>query len=80
LPELGRAELENKLFMLEKELEKLRRQNEMYSQENERLQREQLEKGNFVSKRKDETTKVDRKIEKLQNELNEYEERYIEMQ
>ena len=80
MPELGRAELENKLFMLEKELEKLRRQNEMYSQENERLQREQLEKGNFVSKRKDETTKVDRKIEKLQNELNEYEERYIEMQ
>jgi hypothetical protein len=33
-----------------------------------------------VSKRKDETNKVDRKIEKLQNELNEYEERYIEMQ
>ncbi len=37
LPELGVAELESKLFMLEKEVEKLRSQNEALLIDNERM-------------------------------------------
>ena len=37
LPELGVAELENKLFMMEKEVEKLRWQNDALMIDNERM-------------------------------------------
>lgn len=37
LPELGVAELESKLFMLEKEVEKLRSQNDALLLDNERM-------------------------------------------
>ena len=43
LPELGVAELESKLFVLEKEVEKLSWQNEALLEENERMQRELVE-------------------------------------
>lgn len=83
LPELGVAELESKLFVLEKEVEKLSWQNEALLEENERMQRELVEyqsqnRGRLEESR--ETGKIDKRLEKMQKECKENEDRFYEMQ
>lgn len=82
LPELGVAELESKLFMLEKEVEKLRSQNDALLIDNERMQRELVEHQISIGRNEDgirEAGKIEKKIEKLNKECKESEDRYVEM-
>lgn len=82
LPELGVAELESKLFMIEKEVEKLRTQNVALVEDNERMQRELVEHNSSRGRVEDsarEAGKMDKRIEKMQRECKEAEDRYVEM-
>ncbi len=84
LPELGVAELESKLFMLDKEVEKLTAQNVALVEDNERMQRELVEqniasRGRVAEESAREAGKINKRIEKMQRECKEAEDRYVEM-